>query len=132
MLATKTDMSISKQDQFVHENKTWERLLDFFKQENIFLKNRLSVVVDSEEDKEFLKQAEYFQNEFILKDGFINDLIKDVNDHKKYINANIEDGNLIYKISKKQAKLRNEISNFEKDFSYLKNEFNKLIEHFLV
>ena len=124
-------MSISRRDQFEHENKTWELLLDFFKQQNIFLKNRLSVVVDSEEDKEFLKHAEYFQNQFILKDDFINDLLKDINSHKRNLKVSVEE-NLNYKIARKQEKLRNEISNLEKDISNLKNEFNKLIEHFLV
>lgn len=124
-------MSISRRDQFEHENKTWELLLDFLKQENILLKNRLSVVVDNEEDKEFLKQAEYFQNEFILKDEFIKDVIINVNDHKKYLKEKSVDENLKNIMSTKQEKLRNEISNLEKSFSCLEYEFNKLIEHFL-
>ena len=124
-------MSISRRDQFEHENKRWELLLDFLKQENILLKNRLSVVVDNEEDKEFLKQAEYFQNEFILKDEFIKDVIINVNDHKKYLKEKSVDENLKNIMSTKQEKLRNEISNLEKSFSCLEYEFNKLIEHFL-
>ena len=59
---------ISKPDQFNYEIKTWARLLDFFKQENTFLKNRLAEVVDYRADKEFLALAEQFQNKFIIKD----------------------------------------------------------------
>ena len=124
-------MSISKQDQFVHENKTWERSLDFFKQENTLLKNRLSMVVDNKEDKELLIMAEYFLSQFILKDEFIDELKKDVNQHEKYIIENFSNDNLINKILKKQEKLRNEIGFFEKDFSGLRHEFNKSIAQFL-
>ena len=123
-------MGISKQDQFAHENKTWERSLDFFKQENTFLKNRLSVVVDDKDSEEFIVLAEYFQNQFILKDEFINELKKDVIDLGKYIKDNFSNVDLINKILKKQDKLRNEISFFEKDFATLKQEFNKSITQF--
>lgn len=124
-------MSISKQDQFDHENKTWERSLDFFKQENTFLKNRLSVVVDNKDSKDFIALAEYFQTEFILKDEFINELKKDVIDLEKFIKNNFNNVDLIIKILKKQEKLRNEISFFEKDFATLKQEFNKSVTQFL-
>lgn len=124
-------MSISKQDQFRHENKTWERLFDFFKQENILLKHRLSEVVDSEESKELLKHAENFQSKFILNDGFIDDLKKEVLNHEKYINNDLKD-DLLIKISKKQEVLRNEIANFEKKFSTVKNEFNEVLSDYLV
>ena len=59
-------VKLSKPDQFHHENKTWRRLLDFFKQENSFLKTRLSEVLDKSTDKNFLALAEHFQNKFIL------------------------------------------------------------------
>jgi len=50
----------SRPEQFLHENKTWNRLLEFFKQENAHLKNRLAEVVDHKVDKEFLALAEHF------------------------------------------------------------------------
>ena len=119
-------VKITKPDQFHHENKTWTRLLDFFKQENTFLKNRLSEVVDHRTGKEFLGLAEQFQNKFILQDEFINELRHDIN---------MQDGDLLNssdkvsqnKLSKRQEKLRNEMEYFEKDFYSLKNEFNKYL-----
>lgn len=122
---------ISKQDQFVYENKTWERSLDFFQHENAILKIRLSVVIDNKVDKEFLILAEDFQNQFILKDDFINDLKKDVIDQEKYIKDNSNNYTLTNKILKKQEKLRNEIGFFEKSCLSLKHEFNKSIAQFL-
>ena len=119
--------SMSQSEQFAHENKTWEKSLDFFKQENTFLKNRLSVVVDNKDSKDFIVLAEYFQNQFILKDEFIKELKKDVIDLGKYIKDNFDNADLTNRILKKQDKLRNEISFFGKDFAALKQEFNKSI-----
>ena len=119
-------VKITKPDQFHHENKTWNRMLEFFKQENTFLKNRLSEVLDNSTDKEFLALAEHFQNRFIIKDEYIDELRHDINEQDKKLTestANYIDINLI----KRQEKLRNEMEYFEKDFNKLKNEFNKYL-----
>lgn len=131
MLLKEYDMEMLKREQFEHENKTWERSLDFFRQENAFLKNRLSAVVDSKEDKEFLNLAEYYQNQFLLKDEFIRDLKADVNEQKKLLKEDLNNDATFLKISKKQDKLRNEMNTFEKDFSGLRYEFNKSISQYL-
>ena len=116
-----------KQQQFQHESSTWERLLDFFKQENTFLKNRLSEVLDSKDDKSFVSTAEHFQNMFLLKDDYINELKKDIKEQQRQLKMNFsQDGNDVeVKLIKKQEKLRNEIKNFERNFSELKDEFNQ-------
>ena len=113
-------------DQFHHENKTWSRMLEFFKQENTFLKNRLSEVLDHSSDKNFLALAEQFQNKFILKDEYIDELRHDINvqNDNLHDNTGAPDDN---KLVKNQEKLRNEIEYFEKDFNLLKNEFNKYL-----
>ena len=117
---------ISKPDQFNHEIKTWSRLLDFFKQENTILKNRLAEVVDYRADKEFLALAEQFQNKFIIKDEYIDELRHDTNLQARDLtstNKAITDIKLI----KRQERLRNELEYFEIDFIKLKNEFNKYL-----
>ena len=117
---------ISKPDQFNHEIKTWARLLNFFKQENTFLKNRLAEVVDYGADKEFLALAEQFQNKFIIKDEYIDELRHDTNLQARDLtssNTALTDIKLI----KRQERLRNELEYFEIDFIKLKNEFNKYL-----
>ena len=117
---------ISKPDQFNHEIKTWSRLLNFFKQENTFLKNRLAEVVDYGADKEFLALAEQFQNKFIIKDEYIDELRHDTNLQARDLtgsNTALTDIKLI----KRQERLRNELEYFEIDFIKLKNEFNKYL-----
>lgn len=123
-------VKISRPEQFLHENKTWNRLLEFFKQENAFLKTRLAEVVDHRTDKEFLTLAEQFQNKFIIKDEYIDELRHDVNLQQQGLNK--KDNELLDRNTlKKQEKLRNEMEYFEKDFTKLKNEFNKYLSSVL-
>jgi len=126
----KTNTDISKRDHFDHENKTWERYLDFFKQENSYLKTRLSVVIDSNDDKELIKLGEYFQNQFLLKDEFIRGLKVDINRQTDDIRNN-KNGSVSKDVIDRQEKLRKQISYFETDFSRLKTEFNQVITQFL-
>ena len=121
-----SSVKITKPDQFHHENKTWNRMLEFFKQENILFKNRLSEVVDNSTDKGFLALAEHFQNRFIIKDEYIDELRHDINEQDKKLtesSTNFIDNKLIIR----QEKLGNEMEYFEKDFNKLKNEFNKYL-----
>jgi len=116
-------------EQFHHENMTWVRSLDFFKQENNFLKNRLSEVVDVTSDKTFLAQAEHFQNQFIIKDEFVDELKHDVNEQEKilmekYIKAGI---GIDEHVIRRQKNIREQMEYLEKDFTNLRNEFNNYL-----
>ena len=123
-------VKISNTEQFHHENKTWIRLLEFFKQENYFMKNRLSEVLDHRVDKGFLALAEQFQNKFILKDEYIDELRHDINNQDQILTDSY--GTLIdNKLTKTQEKLRNEMEYFEKEFCMLKNEFNTYLSSVL-
>ena len=121
-------MEKNKTDQVVQECMAWERLLDFFKQENSHLKIRLSEVLDNKTDKDFLALAEHFQNQFILKDEFVDEMSHDVREQERTLvvvaekKANIEE-----RLIKKQQKIRNEMEFLEKDFNRMKNEFNKYL-----
>lgn len=126
-------IAANKTKQFYYENLTWERLLDFFKQENAILKTRLSEVVDQLTDKDFIELAEHFQNVFIIKDEFIDELRHDINNHEILLNTLLAstDERADKKILKKQEKLRNEMEALEKDFMKDKNQFNKYLASIL-
>ena len=117
---------INKTEQFIQECAAWLRLLDFFKQENSYLKTRLSVVLDHKTDKDFLNKAEHYQNLFILKDEFINEIAKDAKMHEEKLKqASQLKKSLEEKLIRQQQKLRNEVEHLEKEFTRLKNDFNK-------
>jgi hypothetical protein len=124
-------MEINKSAQFLHECLGWLRLLDFFGQENSYLKTRLSEVVDHRTDKDFLALAEHFQNLFIMKDEFIDELTHDVREQQEKISRLAVQNSLPESSLGIQQKLRNEISYLEKDFIETKNEFNKYLSSVL-
>ena len=123
------EVNISKSQQFQHENQMWSRSIDFYKQENNFLKTRLSEVVDQKNGKDFLALAEHFQNRFIVKDEFLDELNHDINAQDRKLKENITQAvnSINDKLVKRQDKLRNEMEYLEKDFAQLKNEFNKYL-----
>ncbi len=113
-------------EHFELECAAWLRLLDFLKQENAFLKTRLSVVVDHKTDREFLNDAEHFQNLFIIKDEFIREIAKDAKmHHEKLQQSLLLKKAMEEKLGRQQQKLRNEMEHLEKEFIRMKNDFNK-------
>ena len=124
-----TNSYISKLDQYRFEHLTWERMLDFFKQENAFLKTRLSQVLDRKIDSEFLALAEQFQNQFIIKDDFIDELKHDIHEMERAVKESTVIMKIVpdIKVETKHNKLRNEMEYLEKNFAQLKNEFNKYL-----
>jgi hypothetical protein len=123
------DMS-AQLDQYQHENMTWVRSLEFFKQENAHLKDRLAAVVDKTSDKYFLAQAEHFQNQFIIKDEFIDELKHDINEQSRimrdYSKKTLINGSAD-SFTSLQERLRDQMQCLEKDFGELKNEFNNYL-----
>lgn len=115
-------------DQYLHENMTWQRTLDFYLQENSFLKTRLSQVLDDSTGDDLVAKAEHFQNSFINNDECIKDLQSDIilvqRSIKESLNGEHTDET---KMIQKHKKLYNEMGNFEKNFAVLKNEFNQFL-----
>jgi hypothetical protein len=119
-------------DQFYHETQTWERTLDFYKQENAFLKTRLSEVVDNNSDKIFLALAEHFNNRFLFMDEYIKEFRKDIRMQVTMIKESLSGNHLQDKVlNNLQAKLRKEMDLFEKDVYVLKTDFNKKLVSYL-
>jgi hypothetical protein len=118
-------MKSKKNDLFEREHQAWESRLEFFNQEHALLKYRISELVDSNEDHQFLQMAEYFQNELLLKDEMLNKLTKELREFSENVkqlpNINPLSQNMIdrYEI------LRNEMLDFEKSSLKLSREFNK-------
>ena len=117
---------------YLQENLAWERALDFYLQENAFLKTRLSEVLDNTMDNNFIAKAEYFQNGFIHNDDCLKDLKTDV----IYLQRSLKDfiaGKYLdeKKLTLKYNKLNNEMGHFDKQFLALKAEFNQYLLSFI-
>ena len=119
------DQATHNEYQLEAEYKRWEILLSSIKHENEFLMLQLSDALEGNVDKEFVCRAEYFLNEFIAKDEYIKDMEKDIKAELKLIN-NLTD-KLPARALAKHEKLKNEINYFERNFSNLKVEFDKIV-----
>lgn len=118
-------MRIVQNNQIKHEHTSWQRSLDFFRQENALLKYRLSEMVDNNEQNHFLLIAEYFQNELLLKDEVLNRLMKSVSEFDVEFNKVPGTKKIPENLIRQQEKMRNDILQFEKKFLDLSNEFNE-------
>lgn len=121
-------MTTQKYNQHVQEHNAWKRSLEFYKQENALLKYRLSEIVDEIEGYPFLQTAEYFQNEFLLKDEIIKKLSYSLQSIIASIHKN--PGEYLHLSEKNiidHERLRQNIWQFEQDFTLLSKDFNQKI-----
>ena len=132
MMFTMSKIKITAYDQFLHEVQTWDRSLDFYKQENNFLKTRLSHVLDNNSDKTFLAFAEQFNSRFLFMDEYIKDLKRDLSQQVNMLNQFIK-GNITQQrpMENLQKKLRTEMAEFEKNVTAIKYDFNQQLAAYL-
>jgi len=114
-------MNILKNNQIEQEQKSWQRTMEFLRQENALLKYRLSEMVDNNEENHFLQTAEYFQNELLIKDDMLKKLIDELQKYTEIIKNN----NSSSQILSMHNKLRNEITIFQKEYLVLSKDFNE-------
>ena len=116
-----------KNNQRLQEQEAWKRSLEFYKQENALLKYRLSEMVDKSEGDHFLQTAEYFQNEFLIKDEWLQRLahsLQTIQERRSTDNGIKQATNNVHSL---QEELRNQIGKFEHEFIQLSNDFNKKV-----
>jgi hypothetical protein len=80
-------------------------------------------------DKLVLAQAEHFQNLFIIKDEFLDQLRHDVNEQERILTERyIRTGNGVDEyVTNRQKQLREQMAYLEKDFAAMRNEFNRYL-----
>jgi hypothetical protein len=120
-------MMNEKNNQLELEHEAWKRSLEFYKQENALLKYRLSERVDKSEGDHFLQTAEYFHNEFLLKDEWLVRLSQQLQSFQEKLHT--ASGNVFpeEKSLEMQNELRQQIWQFERDFLQLSNDFNQKV-----
>jgi hypothetical protein len=119
MMTQKKGLSSNLQ-QCLFENSSWIRLIEFLKQENTYMKNHLSEMMDHVHERDSLALAEHFQNQFIVKD--------DVYDH------------IIFELRKQITKLRDTIwitqqpmsGEMKKNHAHIKEQVGKIQQEHLL
>ena len=117
-----------KINQLQVEVNTWKRLLNFFSDENVCLKNRLSEILKNGFDRKLLEEFENFQTKFIKQDEMITFLRNDIAElDKLLLNEKLGIGKNENTIDRKLEHLRKNITNSEGRFFQLQINFNTYI-----
>jgi hypothetical protein len=118
-------MEQPKINQLQIEAKTWKRFLNFFRDENVCLKNKLSDILKNGFDRRLLEELENFQTKFIKRDELFGVLRNDIAAlDKLLLNQNFKLGINYDMIAKKLEHIRNNMYNTEKQFLLLQLNFN--------
>lgn len=113
-------------NQFQFEIHSWIRLVEFLNQENTYLKNRLSEVIDQIKDRENLALAEHFQNQFIVKDDVYDHILHDLKKqaHKWREIKLISSKEISDELAKTQKNLSDQIEFIERDHALITKDYN--------
>ena len=99
--------------------------MNFFRDENVCLKNRLSDILKNGFDRNLLEELENFQTRFIKHDEVISLLRNEIAELDKLLLTEIlGDGLPDEKIDKKFDHLRNNMVTSEREFCQLQLNFN--------
>ena len=117
-----------KINQLQVEVNSWRRLLNFFSDENVCLKNRLSEILKNGFDRKLLEEFENFQTKFIKQDEMITFLRNDIAElDKLLLNDKLGIGINENTIDRKLEHLRKNMANSEGRFFQLQLNFNTYI-----
>ena len=120
-----------KLEQFHQENSTWLRTLDYMEQETVFMKNRLSKVVDLLHTNDILDWAEDYQNRILMKEEAIDLMKQDIHAQERRLASEylFEGNQLKAEIVKSQTQLRLQMDYMETDFYRMRKDFNDYVVH---
>ncbi len=122
-----------KMQQWQIEAKTWKRVVDFFREENIHSKNRLSDILKNGFDRHLLGDLEDFQNQFIKHDDIMGLLRNEMAElDRMLLPENSHDNVDPVTIEKKLTNLRHNLADTEKRFCKLQLDFNRYLAEKIV
>lgn len=111
------------------ENQDWLKRLDFYKEEINILKERLDEVTSKNNQLDFLKGVEHFQNQLFIQRNNIDQVAHDIKMNEKQLVAEIQHN----PIAVDHRKVENHDAEsdfmvfFEKNFADLRTEFNQFL-----
>lgn len=122
----KIKMISSNVQQYIFENSSWIRLIEYLHQENTHMKNRLSEIIDQITNKESLGMAEQYQNRFLTKDDLYDHMLHVLTGQAtKWKELKSKPGSTIStEIKKTHKKIREQMEFIEHDHSLIKQDYN--------
>lgn len=121
-----TKMISSSTQQYIFENSSWIRLIEYLHQENTHMKNRLSEIIDQITNKESLGLAEQYQNKFLTKDDLYDHMLHVLTGQAiKWKELTSKPGSAIStEIKRTHKKVREQMEFIEHDHALIKQDYN--------
>jgi hypothetical protein len=112
-----------------NEHVEWNKRIAFYRDEISSFENRLSDIVKSNTKTEVLAPLEHFQNQFIRQKQVMDNLEHDINAYETIITNIAKENNVATdrKRTEDHTELRERMSQFDKLFGELKDEFTKYL-----
>jgi len=122
----KIKMISSNSQQYIFENSSWIRLIEYLRQENTHMKNRLSEIIDQIINKESLGLAEQYQNRFLTKDDLYDHMLHVLSGQAiKWKELKSKPVSAIsLDIKRTHKKIREQIEVIEHDHALIKQDYN--------
>lgn len=119
----------SKTGQYLFENATWTRIIEFLSQENTIMKNRLSEVIDQIRDRDDLAMAEHYQNQFIIKDDLFDHMLHDLHEEsEKWGNSKLTANEVtLRELQYTHDHLRDQMEFIERDIAMIRKDYNSYL-----
>ncbi len=107
------------------ENTLWLNTLNFYKDDLIVLKKRLEELFSKNNNSEFLKLAEHFQNQFIIQRNNIDKIVNAVKMNENTLTKEVQNNPVAVDQRKTEyhEKEKDMVESFEKNFNELRKEF---------
>jgi hypothetical protein len=125
-MMVKNKMISSNAQQYIFENSSWIRLIEYLHQENTHMKNRLSEIIDQITNKESLGLAEQYQNKFLTKDDLYDHMLHVLTGQAiKWKELRSKPGAVINaEIKRTHKKVREQMEFIEHDHTLIKQDYN--------
>lgn len=109
------------------ENSTWTNSLQFYKDEIVILRERLSEIAAKNTNKEILAEVEHFQNQFIIQRNNIDEIMHLIKQNENAIIAEINSNPIAvdHRKVKAHTEEKEQMESFEKTFNDLREEYNR-------
>ncbi|MEY3682682.1 MAG: hypothetical protein RLZZ289_1216 [Bacteroidota bacterium] len=109
------------------ENQDWLKRLDFYKEELSIVNERLEELTRKNNNSNFLKEVEHFQNQFLIQRNSIDELGHNIRSNENQLIQEINQNPVAVdhrKVATHEAEA-DFMGYFEKNFANLRAEFNQ-------
>ena len=115
--------------QISFESDSWERLLAYYKQENLYFQFRLSEIINENDDPSVLSKVEKFYEDFLAQDFVTSFLLEELSKHNILLNQEPFPGTpSFHQLENNHQKLRSDFLKSESMFNEMKDNFFSFLD----